>query len=47
MVAVGELVRFPSNRSVLPPPIRCPRGHLMRPERMLVGSTACACGRHL
>src|ERR1700760_3513739 len=47
MVAVGELVRFPSNRSVLAPPIRCPRGHLMRPERMLVGSTECSCGRHL
>jgi len=47
MTAVGELVRFPSSQWSGPPPLRCPRGHLMRPERMLVGSTACSCGHHL
>jgi hypothetical protein len=46
MVALGELVQFPSSRSPAPPPLRCPRGHLMRSERMLVGSTACSCGYH-
>jgi hypothetical protein len=29
------------------PPLRCPRGHPLRPGRMLVGSIACSCGRHL
>jgi hypothetical protein len=28
-------------------PLRCPRGHPLRPGRMLVGSIACSCGRHL
>src|SRR5882762_7220356 len=29
------------------PPRHCPRGHLLQPGRMLVGSIACSCGRHL
>ena len=46
MTAVGELIKFPSSRLPARPPLRCPRGHLMRPERMLVGSAACSCGHH-
>jgi len=46
MSAVGELARFPSTRWAAPPPLRCPRGHLMRPERIVINSTACSCGRH-
>ena len=29
------------------PPQHCPRGHRLLPGRMLVGSIACSCGRHL
>ena len=29
------------------PPMRCPRGHLLRPDRMLVRTVACSCGRHI
>jgi hypothetical protein len=46
MPAVGELVWFSASQWAVPP-LRCPRGHLMRPERMLVGSTECSCGRHV
>ncbi|MBV8350498.1 MAG: hypothetical protein JOZ49_24215 [Mycolicibacterium sp.] len=27
--------------------LRCPRGHLLRRRRFLVGSIACSCSRHL
>ena len=44
MSAVGELVRFPSVRNA--PPLRCPRGHLMRAERIVNKTAICSCGRH-
>jgi hypothetical protein len=47
MAAVGELVRSTSGAWMVRPPLRCPRGHPLRPGRMLVGSIACSCGRHL
>jgi hypothetical protein len=47
MVAVGELVQSTTGQWMVRPPMRCPRGHVLRPGRMLVGSIACSCGRHL
>jgi hypothetical protein len=47
MAAVGELVRSTSGQWMDRPPLRCPRGHALRPGRMLVGSVACLSGRHL
>ena len=47
MPAVGELVRSTSGQRMVKPPLRCPRGHPLRPGRMLVGTVACSCGRHL
>jgi len=40
MPAVGELVRSTSGQWMVRPPLRCPRGHPLRPGRMLVGSIA-------
>jgi len=45
MSAVGDLVRFPPIRNARPP-LRCPRGHLMRAERVVNKSAMCSCGRH-
>ena len=36
MAAVGELVRSTSGQWMVRPPLRCPRGHPLRPGRMLV-----------
>jgi hypothetical protein len=47
MATVGELVRSTSGAWMVRPPTHCPRGHRLRPDRMLVGSIACSCGRHL
>ena len=47
MAAVGELVQLTAGRWIFQPPLRCPRGHPLRPGRMLVRSIACSCGRHL
>jgi hypothetical protein len=47
MAAIGELVRSTSGQWMARPPLRCPHGHPLRPGRMLVGSVACSCGRHL
>jgi integrase len=47
MAAVGELVQSTSGQWTARPPLRCPSGHLLRPGRMLVGSIASSCGRHL
>jgi hypothetical protein len=47
MAGVGELVRSTTGQWIARPPLRCPRGHVLRPGRMLVGSIACSCGRHL
>jgi hypothetical protein len=44
---VGELVQSTTGQWMVRPPLRCPRGHPLRPGRMLVGSIACSCGRHL
>jgi len=38
MPAVGELVRSTSGQRMVKPPLRCPRGHPLRPGRMLVGT---------
>src|ERR1700759_2262508 len=46
MSPAGELVRFPPAGWVAPPPLRCPRGHLMRVERIVANSAVCSCGRH-
>ena len=35
--AVGKLV---------PAPTRCPRGHALRPDRTLLRTVSCSCGRH-
>jgi hypothetical protein len=45
--AVGELVQSTTGQWMVRPPLHCPRGHPLRPGRMLVGSIACSCGRHL
>jgi hypothetical protein len=45
--AVGELGRCANGQWIVRPPLRCPSGHLLRAGRMLVGSIASACGRHL
>jgi hypothetical protein len=47
MAAVGELVRSTTGQWIARPPLPCPRGHTLRPGRMLVGSIACSCGRHI
>jgi hypothetical protein len=47
MAAVGELVQPTSGQWTARPPLHCPSGHLLRPGRMLVGSIASSCGRHL
>jgi hypothetical protein len=47
MAAVGELVRSTTGAWMVRPPQHCPRGHPLRPGRVLVGSIACPCGRHL
>jgi hypothetical protein len=47
MPAVGELVRSTTGQWMVRPPLRCPRGHRLRPGHVLVGSIACSCGRHL
>jgi hypothetical protein len=44
--AVGELVCRSGQWMVQPPEV-CPRGHRLRPGRMLVGTIACSCGRHI
>jgi hypothetical protein len=31
---------------MMQPPIRCPRGHLLRPDRTLIRAIACSCGWH-
>jgi hypothetical protein len=36
MAAIGELVRLTSGQWMARPPLRCPRGHTLRPGRMLV-----------
>jgi hypothetical protein len=46
MTAAGVLVQATSGQWMVRPPVRCPRGHLLRPGRFLVGSIACSCGRH-
>ena len=40
IAGVGELVRSTTGQWIARPPLRCPRGHPLRPGRMLVGSTA-------
>jgi hypothetical protein len=47
MRGVGELVQSTRRGWMVRPPTRCLRGHLLRPGRVLVGSIACSCGRHL
>jgi hypothetical protein len=47
VAAVGELVQSTTGQWMIRPPTHCPAGHLLRPGRMLVGSIACSCGRHL
>ena len=37
VAAVGKLVRAPT---------RCPRGHALRPDRTLLRTVSCSCGRH-
>jgi hypothetical protein len=37
MAAIGELVRSTSGQWMARPPLRCRRGHTLRPGRMLVG----------
>ena len=37
VAAVGKLVRAPR---------RCPRGHALRPDRTLLRTVSCSCGRH-
>jgi hypothetical protein len=44
---VGELVQSTTGQWIARPPQHCPRGHLLRSGRFLVGSIACSCGRHL
>lgn len=44
MAGVGELVRSTPGAWMVRPPQRWPRGHLLRPGRMPVGSIACSCG---
>jgi hypothetical protein len=46
MPAVGELVCRSGQWMVQPPEV-CPRGHRLLPGRMLVGTVACSCGRHI
>jgi hypothetical protein len=45
--AVGERVQSTWGQWIVRPPLRCPRGNPLRPGRMLVGSIACSCARHL
>ena len=47
MPAVGELVRCTNGAWMVRPPLRCPRGHRLRPGHTIVGTIACSCGRHL
>lgn len=47
MAGVGELVQSTSGQWMVRPPTHCLRGHALRPGRMLVGSIACSCGRHI
>jgi hypothetical protein len=47
MAGVGELVRSTTGQWMVKPPLHYPRGHPLGPGRMLVGSIACSCGRHL
>ena len=47
MPAVGDLVRSIDGAWMVRPPTHCAHGHRLRPGRMLVGSIACSCGRHL
>jgi hypothetical protein len=44
---VGELVRCTTGQWMVRPPLYCPHGHALRPGRMLVGTIACSCGRHM
>jgi hypothetical protein len=47
MPAVGELVQSTTGQWMVRPPLRCPRGHPLRPGHTIVGTIACSCGRHL
>ncbi len=47
MSGVGELVRSTSGAWMVRPPQVCERGHRLVPGRVLVGSVACSCGRHI
>jgi hypothetical protein len=40
MPAVGDLVRSTTGQWMVKPPLRCPRGHGLRPGHTLVGSIA-------
>jgi hypothetical protein len=43
MPAVGELVRCTDGRWMVRPPERCPRGHQLRADRVLIGHQPCSC----
>lgn len=50
-VASKARQEYPGGSAALtqvPPPTRCPRGHLLRAQRTLIRTVSCsACGRHL
>ncbi|MCV7255368.1 hypothetical protein H7J86_24700 [Mycobacterium hackensackense] len=47
-MAVGDLVPGRRGGWVIEAPTHCRNGHLLGPNRVLVGSTACQCGtRHM
>jgi hypothetical protein len=47
MPVVGAPVRCTNGAWMVRPPQHCPRGHRLRPGHTIVGTSACACGRHL
>ena len=38
---LGELVQTPDGKWMTRPPTRCPNGHLLGPNQVLVGHVAC------